>query len=300
MVNGKISMSMKAHALVLLAAILSFVILIGCVSKELSEKVISEENIGGKYNAKLVTSEMPIQYESFRKTAGKDYIEFKEIQYSIGDKKFRGNYPRETYFIDSIDWIKRNTSENSIFLNWWDYGHMIRGATGRDIVIAQPSKELALKTISMIGKIMDEKTFEEKYGYEVPEKIKDVGVALTTDDINVTNQIMDKYNAKYIYTTMFDLDVIHTMKEGDFETIVDTPQGQKTVPSKRFYESTLAKLQLFKGKDLKNYRLVYESQPNLKSNEKNYKNVYNILYGGDLSLEDSGYIKIFEYVKGAK
>ena len=297
MVNGKISMSMKAHALVLLAAILSFVILSGCVSKELSEKVISEENIGGKYNAKLVTSEMPIRYESFRKTAGKDYIEFKEIQYSIGDKKFRGNYPRETYFIDSIDWIKRNTSENSIFLNWWDYGHMIRGATGRDVVIAQPSKELALKTISMIGKIMDEKTFEEKYGYEVPEKIKDVGVALTTDDINVTNQIMDKYNAKYIYTTLRDLDVIHTMKEGDFETIVDTPQGQKTVPSKRFYESTLAKLQLFKGKDLKNYRLVYESQPNLKSNEKHYKNVYNILYGGNLTSEDSGYIKIFEYVK---
>jgi len=128
---------------------------------------------------------------------------------------------------------------------------MIRGATGRDVVIAQPSKELALKTISMIGKIMDDITFEEKYGYEVPEKIKDVGVALTTDDINVTNQIMDKYNAKYIYTTLRDLDVIHTMKEGDFETIVDTPQGQKTVPSKRFYESTLAKLQLFKGKDLK-------------------------------------------------
>jgi asparagine N-glycosylation enzyme membrane subunit Stt3 len=295
MVNEKISR--KAHAIVRLAAILGFVILIGCVSKELSEKVISEENIGGKYNAKLVTSEMPIQYESFRKTAGKDYIEFIEIQYSIGDKKFRGNYPQETYFIDSIDWIKRNTSENSIFLNWWDYGHMIRGATGRDVVIAQPSKELALKTISMIGKIMDEKTFEEKYGYEVPEKIKDVGVALTTDDINVTNKIMDKYNAKYIYTTMFDLDVIHTMKEEDFETIVDTPQGQKTVPSKRFYESTLAKLQLFKGKDLKNYRLVYESQPNLKSNEKHYKNVYNILYGGNLTSEDSGYIKIFEYVK---
>ena len=297
MVNGKFSM--KAHAIVLLAAILSFVILIGCVSKELSEKVISEENIGGKYNAKLVTSEMPIQYESFRKTAGKDYIEFIDIQYSVGDTKFRGegHYLRDTNFTNSIEWIKRNTSENSIFLNWWDYGHMIRGATGRDVVIAQPSKELALKTISMIGKIMDDITFEEKYGYEVPEKIKDVGVALTTDDINVTNQIMDKYNAKYIYTTLRDLDVIHTMKEGDFETIVDTPQGQKTVPSKRFYESTLAKLQLFKGMNLKNYRLVYESQPNLKSNEKHYKNVYNILYGGNLTSEDSGYIKIFEYVK---
>ena len=284
MVKRKISLTIST--IIVIAAIISFALISGCVSKEeskvLPEKVISEVNIGGKYNAKLVTSEMPIQYESFKKTSGKDYIEFIEIQYSIGDKKFRGNYPQETYFIDSVDWIKRNTSENSIFLNWWDYGHMIRGATGRDVVIAQPSKELALKTISMIGKIMDDKTYEEKYGYETPEKIKDVSVALTTDNIEITNQIMDKYNAKYIYTTNFDLKIIGIMDPvGEYYTERNMPDGKLYDPSKRFYNSTLAKLQIFKGKDLENYRLVYESQPSLHSN-------------------DSGYIKIFEYVKGAK
>jgi asparagine N-glycosylation enzyme membrane subunit Stt3/outer membrane murein-binding lipoprotein Lpp len=295
MVNGKISNTMCL--IVLFAAILGSVILLGCVSKELPEKVISEENIGGKYNAKLVILESPVD-EQYRRSYGKDYYEDKAIQYSIGDKQFQGSYLPDFWApaTDSIDWIKRNTSENSIFLNWWDYGHTIRGATGRDIVIASTSKE-GSKYIAMIGKMITEKTFEEKYGFETQEKVEDVGTALTTDNIEITNQIMDKYNAKYIYTTMRDLDIIHTMKEGDFETIVDTPQGQQTVPSKRFYESTLVKLQLFKGKNLKNYRLVYESEPNLQSNEKHYKNVYNILYGGNITSEDSGYIKIFEYIK---
>jgi len=31
-----------------------------------------------------------------------------------------------------LEWIKNNTPENSTFLCWWDYGHMIKGYTGRD------------------------------------------------------------------------------------------------------------------------------------------------------------------------
>ncbi len=300
MVNKKISKTVSVT--IVLLAMIGFAILSGCLGNEgKSEKVIREENIGGKYDAKLVTSEVPIQDESYRKTAGKDYVEFIEIQYLVGDKKFQGNYLGEPYFIDSIDWIKSNTPENSIFLNWWDYGHMIRGATGRDIVIAQPSKELALKTVSMIGKIMDEKTYEEKYGYEKPEKIKDVGLALTTDDIDITNKIMEKYNARYIYTTMMDLDIINIMdSEGGYYTEIKTNQGNQTVPSQKFFNSTLAKLHLFKGKGLDNYRLVYESKPKLEGNEKWYKNIYNVLYSGNLQTEDSGYIKIFEYVKSTK
>src|SRR3990172_4190165 len=160
MSNGKISS--MAHAIVLLAAILGFAILTGCVSKELSEKVI----IGGKYNATLFSIESPVD-EQYRKSFGKDFYEDRGIQYSIGDKQFRGTYWPDFWppFSDSIDWIKRNTSENSIFLNWWDYGHTIRGATGRDVVIISPSKD---QHIAMIGKMITEKTFEEnleKYSY---------------------------------------------------------------------------------------------------------------------------------------
>ncbi|MCZ7380858.1 MAG: hypothetical protein O8C64_04695 [Candidatus Methanoperedens sp.] len=287
----------------------------GCISKDeskvLSEKVISEENIGGKYNAKLVTLEIPIQNESYRdeykKESGKDIVEEKEIQYSIGDKHYRGSYWPDFWppFTDSLDWIKSNSSESSIFMNWWDYGHMLKGATGRDVIIANPSKESALKTISMIGTVMDEKTYEERYGYETPEKLKDVAIAFTTDDITLTNQIMDKYHAKYIYTTNRDLDLIGVMgdaiPDGGYYTEINTDSGKQTVPSQKFYNSTLARLLLFKGNGLENYRLVYESQPKSDgSEEKRYKDVYNAVYGGNLQVEDSGYIKIFEYVKGAK
>lgn len=306
-------MTKKWSCLVVLLILI--VLFSGCVGKDenkvLSEKVVSEENIGGKYNAKLVTLEIPIQNESYkaenRKWSGKDIVEAKEIQYSIGDKHFRGGYWPEFWppYAYSVDWIKINTPENTTFLNWWDYGHYIRGATGRDVVIAQPSKELALKTIRMIGTVVDEKTYEERYGYETPEKLKDVAIALTTDDITVTNQIMDKYNAKYIYTTMMDLDITSAMRIGlpeeGYYTEVDTQQGKQIVPSSKFYNSTLARLHLFKGKGLENYRLVYESQPKSEgSKEKWNKNIYNVLYGGNLQVEDSGYIKIFEYVKDGK
>jgi asparagine N-glycosylation enzyme membrane subunit Stt3 len=275
MVDGRIS---PVHTVILLTVVL--VLLSGCTAKE---KVIGEENIGGKYNAKIVTLEI---------TSGNGTYEAKEIRYSIGDKQFRGDYRSEAPFIDSIAWIKNNTSENSVFLNWWDYGHMIRGATSRDVIITGPSQELA-------G--MDEKKYEEKYGFEPDEKVKDVALALRTDDITVTDQIMDRYNARYIYTAVYDLDNIGAMlagEPGDYYTdyYTELGQGRQAVPSMKFYNSTLARLQLFKGKGLKNYRLVYESQPVItRTMEKWYKYTYNVLFTGDLQVEDSGYIKIFEY-----
>jgi len=100
---------------------------------------------------------------------------------------------------------------------------------------------------------------------------------------------------------MRDLDIIGTMDpKGGYYTERNVPEGKQYDPSKRFYNSTLAKMNLFKGRGLENYRLVYESQPNSQSNEKQYKNNYNTLYGSNLPVDDSGYIKIFEYVNGAK
>ncbi|MCZ7404771.1 MAG: oligosaccharyl transferase, archaeosortase A system-associated, partial [Candidatus Methanoperedens sp.] len=65
-----------------------------------------------------------------------------------------------------------------------------------------------------------------------------------------------------------------------------------------------AKLHIFDTNGLHNYRLVHESTPNPYvrggAQEKQDKYIYNVLYRGNLPVEDSGYAKIFEYVKGAK
>lgn len=260
-----------------------------------SYNIFDEINIGGKYNAKVVLYEIETQNGSYRRS---------EIQYSIGNKQFHGIYFPEQWFPfedTSLDWIKDNTPENSIFLNWWDYGKTIRGATGRDVIVASPSRELAKTVGSISSGEMDEKTYGEIYGYEDPEKIKDVALSLTTDDINITNSIMNKYNSKYIYVTMYDLDIISAMRQDEnYYTKVKASTGELTVPTMKFYDSTLAKLLLFNGKDLKHYRMVYESKPNLNlSQEKYYKNAYNVLYSGNIPVEDTGYIKIFEYIKNS-
>lgn len=266
-------------------------------------KILNEKNIGGKYNATIVTVEIPIKDKSYRKNIGKDYIERTEIHYSIGDVQYRGYYFSNyfTSYNDSLDWISVHTPEDSIFLNWCDYGHTIRGVTGRDVVISENSKEKSASDRLIATGIMDEKTYETIYGFELPEKVEDVVLALTTNDIEITNQIMDKYRANYIYVTMHDLDIIDSMLIGSHS--FDKYWGMRTNEGKRirpiaFYNSTLARLLLFDGRDLENYQLVYESSNfNSKSKEMDYKVTYNEYFGGNLQVKDTGYIKIFKYMK---
>ena len=94
-----------------------------------------------------------------------------------------------------LEWIKENTSENAVFLCWWDYGHMIKGYTGRDVIIRNPSKEIQ-KSVANPKKVRE---------YDPHERIVDVARALSTEDPNVTLNIMKKYNASYIFIYKDDL-----------------------------------------------------------------------------------------------
>ncbi|RLE62706.1 MAG: hypothetical protein DRN53_03490 [Thermoprotei archaeon] len=41
----------------------------------------------------------------------------------------------------ALEWIKINTPEDSIFLSWWDYGHMIKSYAERHVVIRNFQKK---------------------------------------------------------------------------------------------------------------------------------------------------------------
>jgi dolichyl-diphosphooligosaccharide--protein glycosyltransferase len=61
-----------------------------------------------------------------------------------------------------------------------------------------------------------------------------------------------------------------------------------------------AKLHIFDGNGLKHYRMVHESPgTSTQGQEIGYKNVYNVLLGGNIKEDNTGYVKIFEYVEGA-
>jgi dolichyl-diphosphooligosaccharide--protein glycosyltransferase len=60
-----------------------------------------------------------------------------------------------------------------------------------------------------------------------------------------------------------------------------------------------ARLHIFDGNGLKHYRMVHETQAYQTQLEVVYKQVYNLLFGGNIPAVDTGFVKIFEYVKGA-
>ncbi|UCD03598.1 MAG: hypothetical protein JSW73_03600 [Candidatus Woesearchaeota archaeon] len=98
----------------------------------------------------------------------------------------------------AVEWIRQNTPEDAVFLNWWDYGHIIRGQAEREAIVWEPSKEI-LFTVARYAAMSN----EEREKVECPQcnphdRILDVVNALIAEDASETIEIMSKYNATYL------------------------------------------------------------------------------------------------------
>ncbi|MFO7967198.1 MAG: hypothetical protein R6U44_06335 [Archaeoglobaceae archaeon] len=82
------------------------------------------------------------------------------------------------------------------------------------------------------------------------------------------------------------------------------------IPSQNYYQSMEAKFHIFDGDGLKNYRMVYESNfasTNSQSGFMELMNrlIYNRYYSQQMeheqmNIRSTGYVKVFEFVEGAK
>lgn len=146
-----------------------------------SSQFLREEYVGGKYECRIgITGEDPRGFEVGKLFYVKDGVEHE------------GYF--NAYLRDALDWIKAHTPENALFLNWWDYGHMIVGYAERESVIRNPSQEALVS-------VKDASEFKELAPHEM---IVDVAKALTTTNENETLEIMSKYGATYILVTAED------------------------------------------------------------------------------------------------
>lgn len=146
-----------------------------------SSQFLREEHVGGKYQCRIgITGEDPRGFEVGRLFYVKDGAE-------------HNGYFNE-YLRDALDWIRTNTPENAVFLNWWDYGHMIVGYAERESVVKNPSEEALIS-------VKDESEFQELDPHEM---IADVAKALTTTNESETLATMNKYGATYILVTVED------------------------------------------------------------------------------------------------
>jgi len=139
------------------------------------------EYVGGKYQCRIeITGQDPRGFKVGRIFYVKDGVEH---------RGYWGENMRNT-----LDWIRNNTPGNAVFLNWWDYGHMIVGYAERESVSKNPSQE-ALISVS------DPSDFPELDSHTI---IVNVAKALTTTYENETLATMSKYNATYILVAADD------------------------------------------------------------------------------------------------
>jgi oligosaccharyl transferase (archaeosortase A-associated) len=179
-------------------------------------------------------------------------------------------------------------------MSWWDYGHIITYWAHR-IPNANPFQAgIGGGTSHLPGAatFLTAKTEEEAnnvlYALGINGK---PGARYVVSDAYMAYQIMSVFgiwNEDYVPNEV-----------NVYWTQIRTRDGMQSVPSMRYYENMEAKLHIFDGNNLKRYRLVHESQRDPYGDEQGYKNIYNVLYGGKIQTENSGLVKVFEFVKGA-
>lgn len=154
--------------------------------------VIDSVHYGGKYNVTILTRQEP--------NAGQT---LKQIVYTKDNVTIKNDFV--DYLSDTYAYILNSTPENTTVLCWWDYGHSIEGITGRDVVIADPSREMAPMvgwSQFLSGQALEDRINKDCTGSQ--ERIADVAKLLTTMNTGEAVDIMHKYNATYLFVPKED------------------------------------------------------------------------------------------------
>lgn len=223
------------------------------------------------------------------------------------------------YWLEALNWMRDNTPDPGLdfheiyeapasgevypypdtaygVMSWWDYGHWIE-VIGRRIPNANPFQQ------GIGGRrntIAEENLPGAATFFTAPSEEEATAV------LEAIHPDADKMGARYIVsdvemaTGKFYAMASWTLDTNNYYTAVQTDQGVVTVPYERYFNSMEAKLHIFDGNGLKHYRMVHESPgTSTQGQEIGYKNVYNVLLGGNIKEDNTGYVKIFEYVEGA-
>lgn len=179
-------------------------------------------------------------------------------------------------------------------MSWWDYGHHIE-VIGHRMPNANPFQA---GIGGRRGNMSEVNTPGAASFFTADSE------ANATDILDRIDPRPGKYGAKYIIsdanmaTDIFMAMPTWTLDANGYMKQYFTGSNYQVLPDARYYNSMEARLHIFDGNGLQQYRLVHES-PALPSNEMAYKDVYNQAFGGNLRIEYTGYVKIFEFVKGA-
>jgi dolichyl-diphosphooligosaccharide--protein glycosyltransferase len=181
-------------------------------------------------------------------------------------------------------------------MSWWDYGHYIE-TLGHRMPNANPFQA----GIGGRGGSINETNMPGAAPFFTAQSEEEASSVLEAIDPDP-----DKAGARYVITDeLMAVNKFSAIPEWTLDTEgyyqpYWTDSGYQYLPSTRYFNSMMIRLHLLDGNGLKQYRLVHETWAYQTQREAMYKQVYNLLYGSNIPEVDTGYIKIFEYVKGAK
>lgn len=187
-------------------------------------------------------------------------------------------------------------------MSWWDYGHWIE-VIGKRMACANPFQ---FGVGGRRGSVED-KMIPGAAPFFVAETEKDATAVLEAVDPRE-----GKAGARYIVTDIemasgmskFYAMTAWTLDTDNYYVQVPTAFGNMNViASMRYYNSMVSRLHLFDTDGLEQYRMVFESEtvkPDQRSFETVNKEIYNNIHKGNIKIENTGYVKIYEYVKGAE
>jgi len=236
--------------------------------------------------------------------------------YAIQQASTGSNDPPDTW-IEACQWLRSHTPDtgmdyNGIYdapkngetfqypdtaygvMSWWDYGDYIE-IFGHRIPDANPFQE----GIGGRRESINETNQPGAATFFTAPSEKEA-----TSVLKAIDPRPGKMGARYIMsdakmaTDIFWAMPAWTLDNDGYYQPYWTSSGYVSIPSTRYFNSMEARLHIFDGNGLKQYRMVYETEA-YQTDETRYKQVYNLVFGGNISVTDTGYVKIFEYVKGA-
>jgi len=98
----------------------------------------------------------------------------------------------------ALDFLKQNSKPSDMVLTWWDNGHLIRGYTRRDPIVWTPHYDL-LETVA--GGKWDESELGE---FATKDDLTNVAYALLADSPSITQGIMKRYGARWVFVARID------------------------------------------------------------------------------------------------
>jgi dolichyl-diphosphooligosaccharide--protein glycosyltransferase len=202
-------------------------------------------------------------------------------------------------------------------MSWWDYGHWITAIAHR-IPNANPFQQgIGNKYNHVPGSAPFFTAFNESEANEIADKL---GVKFVVSDVEMATGkfyamavwaegTLEKAGKMY-YAGPGYVYITPTGQLGIAFSKLNIPAGAKVLtvlntPSENYYRTMEAKLHIMDGNGLKRYRMVYESEFEAKNGltiELLYRYIYDSIYakGNFVPVTSTGYVKVFEYVKGAK